>query len=113
MDTERRKMPRLAANLTVNRVNHQELFGKVKDFSRAGMRVVLDAPILNDKTDIQIEIQRPDYNEQIIATASVVWQKSSEGKCEVGLKFKSIPVQAKADFLEYSYQGWLKSKLYD
>lgn len=109
---ERRGMPRFPVNLTVSRVNQQELFGKIKDFSRAGMRVIFDTPVLNDKSDIQIEIQRPDYNEQILATASVAWEKSGEGKCEVGLRFKSIPVQAKADFLEYSYREWLKSKLY-
>jgi len=112
MDIERREMPRFPVNLTVNRVNQQALFGRIKDFSRRGMRVILDTPTLNDKSDIQIEILRPDYNEQILASASVAWEKSSEGKCELGLRFKSIPVQAKADFLDYSYKEWLKSKLY-
>jgi len=105
-------MPRFPINLTINRVDHQALFGKIKDFSRTGMRVILDAPILGDKPDIQIQIQRPDYNEQILASASVVWKKLSEGKCEVGLRFKNIPVQAKADFLDYSYKEWLKNKFY-
>jgi PilZ domain len=111
MDIERRIMPRFPVNLTVKGVNHQALFGSIKDFSRKGMKVILDSPIPNDQTDIQIEIQRPDYNEQILATAFVVWEKASEGKCEVGLKFKSIPVQAKADLLDYGYKEWLKSKL--
>lgn len=103
-------MPRFPVNLIVNRVNQQALFGKIKDFSRAGMRVILDTPILDDKPDIQIAIQRPDYNEQVLAIASIAWKKYSQGKCEVGLRFKSIPVQAKADFLDYSYKEWLKNK---
>ena len=109
---ERREVPRYPINLTVSRVNHQALFGRIKDFSRRGMRVVLDTPDLNNQADLEIEIQRPDYNEQVLATASVAWARSFEGKCEVGLRFKSIPVLAKADFLDYSYNGWLKNKLY-
>ena len=112
MDTDRRRVPRFAVNLTVNKVNQQPLFGTIKDFSRSGMRVVLDAPTWENKADIQIEIQRPDYNEQILATASVAWEKISEGRCELGLKFKNIPVQAKADFLDYGYKEWLKNKFY-
>jgi c-di-GMP-binding flagellar brake protein YcgR len=110
MDMDRRIMPRFPVNLTVNSVNHQELFGTIKDFSRKGMKVILDSPVPLDRSDIQIAIQRPDYNEQILATAFVVWEKSFEGKREVGLQFTNIPVQAKADLLEYGYKGWLKSR---
>ena len=110
MDMERREMPRFPINLTVSKVNQQALFGRIKDFSRSGMRVILDTPALNNQSDIEIEIQRPDYNEQILATASVVWERPVDGKCELGLRFQNIPVQAKADFLEYSYRGWLKHK---
>jgi hypothetical protein len=110
MDMEKRVMPRFPVNLTVKRVNRQALFGRIKDFSRHGMRVILDTPTLNDKSDILIEISRPDYNEQIQALASVVWEKSSEGRCEVGLKFKSIPDEPKSDFLNYGYDKWIKSK---
>ena len=112
MDMERRRVPRFPVSLTVSSVNHQAQFGRIKDFSRTGMRVILDTPALIDQSDIQIEIQRPDYNEQVLATVSVVWKKFFESKCEVGLSFKSIPVQAKADFLDYSYKEWLKNKLY-
>jgi len=108
---ERRKTTRFPVNLIVKRTDQQALFGRIKDFSRAGMKVILDVPTLDEKVDIQLEIQRPDYNEQILAEALVVWKRYFEGKCEVGLKFKNIPVQAKADFLDYSYRGWLKSRL--
>jgi hypothetical protein len=107
---EKRVMPRFPVNLIINRVDQKALFGRIKDFSRHGMKVVLDTPTLNDKADILIEISRPDYNEQIQALASVVWEKSFEGKCEVGLKFKSIPVETKVDFLNYGYAEWLKGK---
>jgi hypothetical protein len=107
---EKRVMPRFPVNLSISRVDQQALFGRIKDFSRHGMKVILDTPTLNNKPEIQIEILRPDYNEQIQAIASVVWEKSSEGKCEVGLKFKSIPDEAKVDFLNYGYAEWLKSK---
>ena len=110
MDMEKRVMPRFPVNLTVNRVNQQALFGRIKDFSRHGMKVILDTPTLKGKSDILIVILRPDYNEQIQALASVVWEKSSEGRCEVGLKFKSIPDEAKTDFLNYGYDKWIKDK---
>jgi len=112
MDNERRAMPRFPVNLTINKVNNQPLFGRIKDFSRKGMRVVLNTPVFNDQSDIQIEIQRPDYNEQISVTAFVAWKKTFENKSEAGLRFKNIPVQAKADFLDYSYKGWLREKLH-
>lgn len=84
--------------------------GKVKDFSRSGMRVVLDTFDIDDKNEIQIGIQRPDYNEPVFTTATVIWKKCFEGKCEVGLRFNNFPVEAKAEFLDYGYKKWLKEK---
>jgi hypothetical protein len=82
----------------------------VKNFSRSGMRVILNTPDIDDEYGVEIGIQRPDYNETIFTTSSVAWKKCFEGKCEVGLKFNNFPVQAKAAFLEYGYKRWLKEK---
>ena len=74
------------------------------------MRVILNTSDIDEKCEVQIGIQRPDYNEPIFTTSSVIWKKCFEGKCEVGLKFNNFPVQAKAAFLDYGYKKWLKGK---
>ena len=111
MERERRELPRFSVNLYVSRVNNQQLSGKIEDFSRRGMRVILDTPNIDEKHELQIGIQRPDYNELVSTTSSVAWKRCFEGKCEVGLKFNNFPVQAKVDFLDYSFKGWLKNRL--
>lgn len=80
----------------------------VKDFSRRGMKVILNTTDIDEKDEIRIEIQQPDYNEFVSTTSSVAWKKCFEDRCEVGLKFKNFPVRAKADFLDYGYKKWLK-----
>ena len=111
MSLERREVRRFLLNLSVSKISSQEISGKVVDFSRKGMRVILDASAFDNKPDIQIFINRPDYNHQVSVTASVIWVKHSEGKCEIGLKFKDISTEAKADFLDYGYNMWLKNEL--
>lgn len=110
MTIERRKDQRFLLNLSVSKISSQGISGKVVNFSREGMKVVMDATAFDDKHDIQIFINRPDYNHKIFVTASVIWVKHLEAKCEVGLKFKDIPAQDKADFLNYGYNMWLKKK---
>lgn len=111
MSIERRKARRFLLNLSVSKISSREICGKVVDFSRKGMKVVLDSSVFDDKPDIQIFIDRPNYNHRVFVTASVAWVKHSEGKCEVGLQFKDIATEAKADFLRYGYNMWLKKKL--
>ena len=111
MEQERRGIPRFSVDLCVGRVNDQQSSGKVKDFSRKGMRVVLDTPDINQSNEIQIGIQRPDYNELVSTISSIAWKRCLGGKCEVGLKFNDFPVQAKVDFLDYSYKKWLRGRL--
>ncbi|MDD5060594.1 MAG: PilZ domain-containing protein [Candidatus Omnitrophica bacterium] len=110
MTVERRKSRRFPLNLSVSKINIRGISGKVVNFSRRGMKVILDAPDFDSKPDIDIElyIDRPDYNQQVLITASVVWVKPSKGKSLVGLKFKKIPIKAKADFLKYGY-SWQKN----
>jgi len=110
MALERRGASRFPVDLYVFKINNQQLSGNVKNFSRSGMRVILDTPDINEKSEVEIGIQRPDYNEAIFTTSSVAWKKCFEGKCEVGLKFNNFPAQAKAAFLEYGYKKWLKEK---
>jgi hypothetical protein len=110
MMPERREAVRFSVILYVSRINNQQLSGMVKDISRKGMRVIFDIPNIDEQDKIQIGIQRPDYNELVFTVSSVAWKKCSEGKCEVGLKFDSFPVQAKAAFLDYGYKKWLKEK---
>ncbi|MFA6357284.1 MAG: PilZ domain-containing protein [Candidatus Omnitrophota bacterium] len=111
MSIERREAPRFLLNLSVSEISGHGLLGKVVDFSRKGMRIILDAPALSERTDIQIAINRPDYNKQIFVIAYVAWIKPFEGKYEAGLKFRNIPPDAKADFLNYGYKLWLKNRL--
>ena len=113
MISERRGFPRFSVDLHVSRINDRALSGKVKDFSRRGMRVVLDTPNIDEQNEMQLEIQQPDYNNLVSVTSSVAWKKCFEGKCEAGLRFKNFPVQAKADFLDYGYNKWLKGRSLD
>jgi len=111
MTIERRRERRFLLNLSVNKINIRGVSGKVLNFSRKGMKVILDASDFDAKPDIQIFIDRPDYNQDIPVIASVIWVKPFEGKCEVGLKFEKIPAEVKADFLEYGYNMWLKKNI--
>ena len=108
MEADRREMRRFPVNLTICGINDCSLHGEIKDFSRRGMCAILNTCSLNEKSDIQIDILRPDYNSHILANASVIWKKPLGEKCEVGLRFKNFPSQAKADILEYGYKKWLK-----
>ena len=108
METNRRKGIRFPVCLTICGINDCSLRGEIKDFSRQGMRAILNTSAINENSDVQIDILRPDYNSHILAHATVIWKKPQEEKCEVGLKFKNFPNQAKADILEYSYKRWLK-----
>lgn len=110
MPLERREAPRFSVDLYVSRINQQSLSGKIKDFSRRGMRVILNTPNIQEQADLQLEIQQPDYNNPVSVTSSVAWKKCFEGKCEAGLRFKNFPVQTKADFLAYGYNKWLKGR---
>lgn len=101
---------RFPINLYIFKLNDRQLSGRVKDFSRRGMRAVLDVADIDEKYEIQVGIQRPDYNEPIFTTSTVAWKKCFESKCEVGLKFNKFPVEAKAAFLDYGYKKWLKEK---
>jgi len=112
MTQERREAPRFSVNLYVSEINSLGLSGKIQDFSRRGMRVILDTPDINEKDEIQIGIQQPDYNKLISTTSSVAWKKCFEGKCEAGLRFKNFPAEAKATFLDYGYNKWLKGRLH-
>lgn len=104
-------MPRFALNLGVSKAPDQGICGEAIDFSRSGMRVVLDEPAFDNKPELQVFINRPDYNQEVLVDASVAWVKQSAGKYEIGLKFKAIPPGAKADFLDYGYKMWLKKVL--
>lgn len=112
MIDERRQAPRFSVVLCVSSLHNREFLGTIKDFSRKGMRVVLNTPDIKEKEEIQIGIQQPDFNELIPTTSYVAWKKLCEGKCEAGLKFKKFPVGAKTDLLDYSYRKWLKGKLH-
>ncbi|MDD5120156.1 MAG: PilZ domain-containing protein [Candidatus Omnitrophica bacterium] len=110
MTEERRKARRFLLNLSLSKINIRGVSGKVLDFSRKGMKIMMDAPEFDEKPDIQIYINRPDYNHQIPVIAYVVWVKHSDGKCVVGLKFKKIPIEAKVDLVKFGYSMWLKNK---
>ena len=110
MEPEKREVQRFSVNLCIAEINGQKLSGMVKDFSRKGMRVILDIPDINEK-EVRIEVQQPEYNESVLVVASVIWKKCFEGKCEIGLRFNNFPVQSKAAFLDYGYKKWLKNKL--
>ena len=113
MNTERREARRFSLNLTVGKTSSQEASGKVVDFSRRGMRVIMDTPVFDNNTDVRIFINQPDYNHRIPIDVSVIWVKDLGGKYEVGLRFKDIPAQTKADFLDYGYKAWLRKKSTD
>lgn len=72
--------------------------------------MILDAPDVDEKNEVHIEMQQPDCNELISITSTVAWKKHLAGKCEVGLRFKNFPAQAKAVLLDYGYKKWLKGK---
>jgi len=102
-------MRRFPVNLTIHKINDSLLRGEVKDFSRQGMRAIINTLKLDEAGDIQVDILRPDYNSHILADAIIMWKKPLTEKMEIGLKFKNFPPQAKADILEYGYQKWLRT----
>jgi c-di-GMP-binding flagellar brake protein YcgR len=109
---ERRKEMRFPALLKVGAVrqNKDSILGLIKDFSRSGLRAVFDNFESEPNSYTNIKIQNPDEDVFFSANAEVRWKRPTEGRWEVGFRFKDFVPQAKAEILEYAYKKWLKDR---
>jgi hypothetical protein len=112
MDADRRKYLRFSTPLMVQarNKNQEKIWGLIKDFSRFGLKVVFDEFDFNTNSLVDLEIQRPNENVYIPASAEVIWKRLIEGKWEAGLSLKEFPAQEKAEILEHGYNKWVADK---
>ena len=107
---ERRKSLRFLITLKVQtkKENKENCFGLIKDFSRGGIRAVFDDFDFNINSFVDLEIQRLSKDVFIPAIGEVVWKRPSEGRCEVGLRFKEFSPEAKSEILAHGYKKLLE-----
>lgn len=109
---DRRAFLRFPASLKLELTSgERNIPGLVKDFSRKGGRFVFDNCDFDRTTYIDFKIQLPQKDSFVPASAKVVWEKESGGKCETGVLFQNFPAELKAEILEYGYSNWINSNL--
>lgn len=109
---ERRKFSRFKVELKVKarREGKESAFGKIKDFSRNGLRAIFDKFEFEANTPVELMIQRPNSDADIIAGAEPLWKKAVGDKCDVGFRLTSFTPEDKIDILEYGYFNWVREK---
>lgn len=111
MDVERRSYLRFSIPLVVSIKNKgQELWGRVKDFSRKGLKVVFDEFDFSDRTSFVLKIQRPEKNIYSPAVVEVAWKKRVGEQWEAGLVLKEFSSYLKSEILEEAFNNWLAQK---
>ncbi|RKY39422.1 MAG: hypothetical protein DRP76_03445 [Candidatus Omnitrophota bacterium] len=87
-----------------------EIFqGRIKDFSRWGIRCIFDNFDFSEKEIVNFKIQRPNRDIFIPFRGEIVWKKETEEGWEVGINIKNLLSSVKSEILEFCYQNWVRS----
>jgi len=106
---ERRKFLRFPSSLIIRIEKENEIFqGRMKDFSRFGIRCIFDNFNFSEKERLNFKIQRPNKDIFIPFRGEVVWKKETEEGWEVGINIKDFPPLLKSEILEFCYQNWIR-----
>lgn len=82
------------------------LGGQITNLSRFGFTVRGDYFPCEPSALLSLKIKHPLEERYIDARAEVVWKRSVEGKCELGVRVQEIAPEQKADLLAHGFDLW-------
>jgi hypothetical protein len=73
----------------------------VHDFSRGGLKLVVNIIALEPGADVDLEVYVPEKGLKTSVNAEIAWKKMAEDKLEIGLKIKGMKKAAKKEILKW------------
>ncbi len=111
MDGDRRKYMRFAMALPaeIDAADQDSVMGCITNFSRQGFCLVCEKDVYKQHAFVPLKIKNPLNDSYIDARAEIMWKRTIDGKCELGLSIVEIAPELKTEILEHGYQLWKKS----
>ncbi len=82
----------------------------VHDFSRGGLKLIINFITLDPGSDIELRLYVPEKGLETSLKAEIAWKKFVDDKLEVGLKIKEMGEEAKNEILNWVVPSWSKTK---
>ena len=73
----------------------------VHDFSRGGLKLVINIIAIDPGSDIELKLYVPEKGLKTSLKAEIAWKKFADDKLEVGLKIKEMEEEAKDEILNW------------
>ncbi len=73
----------------------------VHDFSRGGLKLVVNIVTLDPGSDVGLEVYVPEKGLKTLVNAQIAWKKMTEDKLEIGLKIKDMKKADKKELLKW------------
>ena len=82
----------------------------VHDFSRGGLKLVINIIAIDPGSDIELKLSVPEKELKTSLKAEIAWKKFVDDKLEVGLKIKEMGEEAKNEILSWLAPEGLETK---
>lgn len=82
----------------------------VHDFSRGGLKLVVNIVTLDPGADVELEVYVPEKGLKTSVNAEIAWKKMADDKLEIGLKIKDMKRGAKKEILKWIAPVGLETK---
>ncbi len=82
----------------------------VHDFSRGGLKLVVNIITLDPGSDVELELYVPEKGLKTTLRAEIAWKKMAGDKLEIGLKIKDMKRGAKKEILKWIAPVGLETK---
>jgi len=82
----------------------------VHDFSRGGLKLVVNIVTLDPGADVELEVYVPEKELKTSVSAEIAWKKMADDKLEIGLKIKDMKKGAKKEILKWIAPVGLETK---
>ena len=82
----------------------------VHDFSRGGLKLVINITAIDPGSDIELKLYVPEKGLKTSLKAEIAWRKFVGDKLEVGLKIKDMEEEAKNEILNWIAPTRLETK---
>lgn len=73
----------------------------VHDFSRGGLKLVVNIITLEPGSDVELEVYVPEKGMKTSVNAEIAWKKMADDKLEIGLKIKDMKKGEKKEILKW------------
>jgi len=73
----------------------------VHDFSRGGLKLVVNIVTLDPGSDLGLEVYVPEKGLKTQVNAEIAWKKMADDKLEIGLKIKDMKKGEKKEILKW------------